>query len=206
LVTELAHALRARNRPAFEAWQVAVGEMNTYHFVEPFQSFGELEQMEPPMEPAEMAVWLQRILATIDSQQLLVARVRPDLSVEPQAQADAAAPQLLMLQSQTLQPGRAQEYETWLRDEVLPALRRSDALGLFSNQITFGGDGRTWVFALPLQGWADLDQPSPLHRALGQHAAEEMLSRGDAMVERSQTRILRMRADLSAADDAASAQ
>jgi len=198
LLKELSAALSESNLPAFDVWQVAAGELNTYHIVAALESLAQFGEMDTlPMEPLEWANWVNRIESTVDSQELILAEVHPDLSIEPDAQAAGDPPELLMLLSQTVMPGRSQEYETWLREEVLPALRESDIDGVISNRLTFGADNRTWVFAVPIPSWSELGQPSPLHRSMGEQAAEEMLNRGDSMVERSETIVLRARPELS---------
>ncbi|MBN1237403.1 MAG: hypothetical protein JXB36_02825, partial [Gammaproteobacteria bacterium] len=94
---------------------------------------------------------------------------------------------------------KRQEYVSWLRDEMLPALRESDLMGVVSNEMTFGAETRTWVFAVPVQNWSELDEPMPLYRSMGPEAAEQLMSRGESMVESGETIVLRNRPDLSAA-------
>src|SRR5690606_29573637 len=144
-------------------WQVAFGDQATYHIVAPLQSFGSLPQMEsnPPMEPPQWANWLGRMQGTIDSHNLSIAQVRTDLSIMPQEQAGAAAPELLILISQTLLPGKNQAYVSWLRDELMPALRKANILGVVANEVAFGAENRQWVFAVPIRNWAELDRPMP---------------------------------------------
>jgi hypothetical protein len=215
LIKELGTALSAAGLPPISVWQVEIGDVNTYHIVSQFESFADVANEEAmPMEPMEWATWMNRIGATIDSHQAMIARVRLDMSVMPEAQGQQGSqgaqdgqtpeePELLMLMATTVLPGRAQDYENWIRDEVLPVMRESDGLGVVTNQMAFGADDRMWVFAIPLSGWSELDMPSPLHRSLGEAAAEELLSRGDAMIERREATILRSRPDLSTSDDGA---
>jgi hypothetical protein len=118
-------------------------------------------------------------------------------------QGQTAAPQmpeLLVLVSHAVQPGRAQEYETWVREELMPAVRRSDIANLVTNQVVFGTDSGSWVYAAPIEGWQTLDGPTPIHEALGQQAADAMLSRGEALLADSETIVLRFRPDLSSAE------
>ncbi|HEU4618468.1 MAG TPA: hypothetical protein VFV10_10525 [Gammaproteobacteria bacterium] len=202
LIKELGAAIAKRGEAGFNVWQVEFGDQSTYHIVSELQSFASLPQMEanPPMEPQRWADWLHRIQGTIDSQTVSVAQVHTDLSIMPQEPSGAeAAPELLILVSQTLLPGKRQEYTTWLRDDLLPALRKAGILGVVSNEMAFGSEDRNWVFAVPIRNWAELDKPMPLFTSMGQQAAEELLNHGDSMVGRSETVVLRARPDLSAA-------
>ncbi|HEX7080585.1 MAG TPA: hypothetical protein VF329_06190 [Gammaproteobacteria bacterium] len=209
LLKELGEALREQGAPGFTVWQVAIGDQDTYHIVSQIPSFAELAEMaeNPPMPPEEWAAWINRIQATIDSHEVAVAQVHPDLSIMPQGQPSTETPQLMILVTQTLLPGKRQEYQTWLRDELMPALREADLLGVVANEMMFGAEDRTWVFAVPLEGgWAALDEPMPLYTSMGQQAAEELLNRGDSMVEHSETIVLTMRSDLSSPGGPAQAQ
>lgn len=182
----------------FAVWSMELGEMNTYHIVAPFDSFASFASMDtPPMEPAEWANWLNRMGSTIDSHTLAVARMRPDLSIVPEEQPGQQPPELLVLVTDTVMPGKIQEYETLMRDELLPALRQGGIEAAIANEMTFGTEGRTWVYAVPIPGWQEFDGPPPLIEALGPEAAQQLMQRGDALVERSKTEVLRYRTDLS---------
>jgi hypothetical protein len=202
LLKELGAAMSQRGEPGFEVWQVAFGDQATYHIVSPLQSFASLPQMQanPPMEPERWAGWLGRMQSTIDSQTLSVGQMHADLSITPEQQAGAAAPELMLLIRQALLPGKREAFVGWMRDELLPALRKTNMMGVFTNEMAFGTESRQWVFAVPLRTWAELDRPMPLYTSMGQQAAQQLLDRGDAMVERGETIVLRARPDLSMAD------
>lgn len=198
LMKELRTAVQGSGQPGFTVWKTELGDMNTYHIASQFDSFAaSFANMEPPMEPTEWANWLNRIEGTIDSHTVAVARLRPDLSIVPDAPQGQQAPDLLMLITDTVMAGKTREYESFIRDEVVPALRQADINGMIANEVMFGAEGRTWVFAVPLPGWAALDQPSPLVEALGEQGAEELMLRVDALVESTETNVLRYREDLS---------
>ncbi len=197
---ELASAM-ARRGESYNVWQVAFGEQNTYHIVSQLESFASLPQFEanPPMEQAQWTSWLERIRETIDSQAMGVAEVHIDLSKLPQdAQATANA-ELLILATQSLLPGKRQEFVALLRDQLIPAFRESSVLGVVTNEMAFGPGSGDWVFAVPVQSWAELDKPMPLITSMGQQAAEALMNRADSMTARSETIVLRTRPDLSVA-------
>ena len=198
LIKELRAAImESGEQPGFTTWSVELGDVNTYHLVVDIDSFASLAQMEqPPMEPVEWANWLNRIGATIDSHTVMIARRRPELSIVPTQQAQQA-PELLMLIRDTVMPGKTREYETFVRDELIPALKQGAVDAVYANELMFGAEGRTWVYAVPLPGWEVLDGQSPLIEALGQEAAQELMLRGDALVDSSEVEVLRFREDLS---------
>jgi len=197
LIKELRTAIQASGQPGFSVWSTELGDMNTYHITMQFDSFASFGSMEnPPMEPMDWASWMSRIGSTIDSHTVSVARIRPELSIIPDEQ-QAQEPELLMLITDTVMPGKSFEYEAFIRDEILPALRETDVSAAIANEVIFGTEGRTWVFAVPMQGWQELDRPSPLIEAIGQEAAQQLMQRGDALVDSTKTEIMRYRADLS---------
>ncbi len=198
LIKELRAAmLESGQQPGFTTWSVELGDVNKYHLVMQLDSFASFAQMEqPPMEPVEWANWLNRIGGTIDSHTMIVGRMRPDMSIMPPEQAQQP-PELLMLVSDTVMAGKTREYEAFVRDELLPALQQGDVDAVYANELMFGTEGRTWVYAVPLPGWQALDGPSPLIEALGPEAAQELMLRGDALVDSSEVEVLRFRPDLS---------
>lgn len=200
LIKELSAAIQESGQPGFSVYSTELGDMNRYHIVMQFDSFASFGRMEtPPMEPTEWASWMSRIGGTIDSHTVAVARIRPELSIIPDEQQaqQAQQPELLMLITDTVMPGKSFEYEAFIRDEILPALRQTDIPAAIANEVIFGTEGRTWVFAVPMQGWEELDRPSPLIEAIGPEAAQQLMQRGDALVDSTKTEVMRYRADLS---------
>jgi muconolactone delta-isomerase len=191
----------ARRGESFNVWQVVFGEQNTYHIVSQLESFASLPQLEanPPMEQAQWTSWLEGIMGTIDSQVMGVAEVHPDLSKLPQGPQATANAELMILATQSLLPGKRQEFVALLRDQLIPAFRQSSVLAVVTNEMAFGSGSGDWVFAVPVQSWAELDKPMPLITSMGQQAAEALMNRADAMTERSETIVLRTRPDLSVA-------
>jgi muconolactone delta-isomerase len=196
---ELSAAMSEQGR-GFNVWQVVFGEQNTYHIVSQLASFASLPELEanPPMEQAQWTSWLERIRGTIDSQVMGVAEVHTDLSMMPQDSQATANAELLILATQSLLPGKRQEFVALVRDQLIPAFRKSSILGVVTNEMAFGSGSGDWVFAVPVQSWAELDKPMPLITSMGQQAAEALLARVDSMTERSETIVLLTRPDLSA--------
>jgi hypothetical protein len=196
---ELGAAMSEQGR-GFNVWQVVFGEQNTYHIVSQLASFASLPELEanPPMEQAQWTSWLERIRGTIDSQVMGVAEVHTDLSMMPQDSQATANAELLILATQSLLPGKRQEFVALVRDQLIPAFRKSSILGVVTNEMAFGSGSGDWVFAVPVQSWAELDKPMPLITSMGQQAAEALLARVDSMTERSETIVLLTRPDLSA--------
>lgn len=195
LLKELRTAMQEAGQPPFMVYKTELGELNTYHIVAPFDSFAMFEMETPPMEPAEWANWVNRMEGTIDSHTMAIARARPDMSIVPGEQGEMQ--ELIVLVTDKVMAGKIREYETFVRDELLPALRQGDIGAAFANEVIFGAEGRTWVYAVPIEGWQEFDGPSPIVEALGQPRAEELMLRGDALVESTETNVLRFRPDLS---------
>jgi len=204
---ELGSAMSSQGR-GFNVWQVAFGEQNTYHIVSQLESFASLPELEanPPMEQAQWNSWLERIRGTIDSQVMGVAEVHTNLSMMPQESQAAANAELLILVTQSLLPGKRPEFVALLREQLIPAFRESSILGVVTNEMAFGSGSGDWIFAVPVQSWAELDKPMPLITSMGQQAAEALLSRADSMTDRSETIVLQTRPDLSVPVAQAAAQ
>lgn len=90
----------------------------------------------------------------------------------------------------TLLPGKRAEFVALLRNELMPAFRKSPVIGIMTSEMAFGPGTGNWVFAVPVQNWAELDKPMPLFTSMGQQAAEALLAKADALVARSETIVL----------------
>jgi hypothetical protein len=76
-----------------------------------------------------------------------------------------------------LQPGMQFEFEKFLKDELLPAMKQGGTkeMGVWKRAVF--GQGGNYVFTMPMERFAEFDGPHPLFAAVGQHGAQAMLSK-----------------------------
>lgn len=194
---EMNRARIAAGLPAQKVWHVIRGGVNTYRIVQPMGSLGEIDEPGTPvMEAGAHANWLNRVWDCVHSQELMILQNYPDLSITAPAETEVS--DFRILRVQTIMPGRAQDYVNWLKDELVPALRRSGLPAQSQSRVAFGGNTRTWLRMQPIDNWAYFDGPNRLVRTLGEEATQAMFARGDTMTESSENVLLRLRRDLMA--------
>jgi len=92
-------------------------------------------------------------------------RVRTDLSYlpDPNAQLPVA-----VVSNYSIAPGRAAEFETYVKTDVTPAHKQLKTGGFMVYQGQFGGDGNTFIVATLVHDFAELDKGPAIVRAYGQ--------------------------------------
>lgn len=121
-----------------------------------------------------------------------VIRVRPDLSyIKP----DAPTPRLAVVSKIELLPGRAQEHEAYVKNDALPAVKKSGRSGQLRASVVFGGSGM-FNFA-PEENFANLDKGSALRQVLGPEGVRKTQLKLQGFLAQSETIVLAFRPDLS---------
>lgn len=95
-----------------------------------------------------------------------------------------------------LAPFRSADYEAYLKNDWLPLVKKSDANGMLVSRMRYGGEmGHYFVFS-PVGDLTELDQPSQITQTAGAEAVAKMQQKLVGIVQRSETRILRLRPEL----------
>ncbi|MGD8341175.1 MAG: hypothetical protein PVH89_10355, partial [Gammaproteobacteria bacterium] len=193
LAGDLMHAQQEAGMPASQIYEVILGNAGEYHIVTPVASIAATETSPPPMAPEAMAVWLSRVTQHIDSVRFFYSQIHAEHSI--QTDAGGSAP-FLLLQTVRTVAGMEDEYVEWIADFLMPALRGSDVAGHTLSSGVFGDSPQNFYHAIPVTGWAYLDQPHPLARSMGQRAFEQLMGRTEGLVESNSIVIARARNDL----------
>lgn len=95
-------------------------------------------------------------------------------------------------------PFRGRDYEAYLKNDWLPLVKKADSNGTMVSRIRHGGEtGHYFVFG-SVNDLTELDQPSKVTQAAGgADAIAKMQQKLVGIVQRSETRILRLRVELS---------
>lgn len=192
-IRELLQAQQDSGQTVSQVFEVAAGNPGEYHIVTPIVALAMNDNPVPPMPPAEMAAWVARIVQHIDSARFFYARLYPDHAI--QTEAGNSAP-MLLLQTVRVIAGKDAEYETWLSEDVLPALRESNAIGHTLSRGAFGDSPQNYYHAIAVENWASLDGPNPLMQHLGQRGYEQLMDGADDIVESISLTLASVRSDL----------
>jgi hypothetical protein len=192
LVKEMTAASAKAGEPPTQVWNVEAGEGGVYHVVQPMVSMGSLDNEKPPMGPAQMALWVQRITNTIDFSKHFIAHMVAQI-----AAPNAPPATLTTLRTVTVAAGKQDEYIAWLKNDLTPAFQKAN-MGSVVTQGAFGDSARHIYFAGGVANWAAFDKPNPLVAALGQKAYDTLFDKVEGMVQENVLTVLRPRPDLMA--------
>ena len=189
-------AFKKAGRTVPEIWEVVRGNVDEYHIVTMVPKLGGNDEPQPdPLGEAGFQQWASRISQCVGDRQVLTLRRMPALSIPAK---EGRKPNLALLRLLTTGPVQGQAYAAYLRDDLIPAVKKAKVDGVYVSRVFAGDNARTWaVFAL-VDNWAAFDEPSPLTKALGEAEARKLLEKGGKLIERSETLLLHYRADLSA--------
>lgn len=194
LQTQMAEAARAAGRSGTGVWQAAHGRMNMFHFVSRRDNFAAYDEgMNPPMSDEEWARWVGRILQTVESRTVMTLRRYPDLVIP---RGEDEEPKLARLRVTTIKPGMNDEYEEWIRDKLMPALREGGQTGVSWQRVVTGGNPNTWFSVTQHSTFAEMDAPGPLDY-MNERRRTSMLDEASSMTSGTEILVMRYRADLS---------
>lgn len=184
-------------RKHMEVWTSVYGQSYESWFILPLENFAALDKPDETLlkglgsREAVAAFWNKaRSLNT--SVRQFVIRVRPDLSyIKP----NAPAPKLAVVIKSEIVPQRTQEYESYVKNDELPVVRKSGRIGELRANIGFGGTG---VLRFdPQESFANLDKGNALRQVLDVEAIRKLQAKLQGVVTRTELAVLLFRPDLS---------
>jgi hypothetical protein len=111
---------------------------------------------------------------------LLVATALPELSISH----EGAPMPFTVITHCDVAPGRTAEFENWVKNDLLPALRKAEVLNFEVYASTFGAEVNHFVMIMPVKDLAEIDKGSPLMRSLGQEGVQALLAKTAGVVTR----------------------
>ncbi len=180
IMKERSEVVKEAGQAFFHIFARQRGPLDTYLIITPGTIIG-----GPPTGVPGSESWVAALRNTLVSQSLNTLRSYPNTndsgSVHPGAN-------FMHARLRTVAAGRNQDYEAWLTDELVPALREAEVGDVRVLRSVLGGSPRTWVTLSFVDGWPptgdnDLD--------------DRMLAKGDAMVVAQTDYFYAFREDLS---------
>jgi hypothetical protein len=190
-------ALKKIKAPAREAWTTQVfGESFQYFFSTQLDKFAEYDNQAPIVRALGQEgarVYNDKVRKMIASQQGLAITIMPESIVPP----PSYVPKFMILNFAYAVPGRAAEYDAYLRNDLMAVIRKAKPVGFVVSRTLHGGDANEFVTARYLEKMADLDGPNLQQQAIGAEAAAKMGAKTTGMLERQDRRIYRYVPNLS---------
>ena len=196
LQKQVVTALRKAEVPSRTMLETVFGNLNEYVSITPLSKFAVMDGDGPLQrglgkEPA--AALLRKLSACVTSQRRLSSLEVDELSIR----SGSPPPPLAMVSFYMMNPGKMPEFNSWMRDEYLPAMRKAEVKDLWVSAIVHGGDMAERVIVRPLKAMADLDNGPPTTKALGVEASRKMMAKRASFIEANHSAVMRFRPDLS---------
>jgi hypothetical protein len=187
-------ALETAGRSGRGVWQEVRGDQNVFHMVVGVDKLAEYDEpFGRVMDEEAWSTWTGALAGTIDSSQRAILLRYPDDAIPGDEDAEL---NLLLLRYTTVAPGQGGAYRSWVRDQLVPALKAAGVKGQSFSRVIFGGNTDMYIQSTTIPNWAALDGPGPLS-GLSDEERAAMFENFSDMVWESDLRILRYRADLS---------
>jgi hypothetical protein len=150
-----------------ETWNVQqLGRPYRVGVLRPLTSYAELDGQSFTIKGAGAEgarVINERARRMIVAQQIMALQSRPDLGYGTRpVQSDLA-----LLTTVTTAAGRGADFETLLKTDVVPGLKKAAFPYLGVSQVVYGGDPSQYLTLIEFKDFATLDQGHPFYRALG---------------------------------------
>jgi hypothetical protein len=178
------------------AWTTAnFGEGFQYFFTTPIDKFATYDNPLGPVARAigeqNARVYNEKLRRMIVSQQMLAINILPESIVPP----PTYQPKFMVANFTYVTPGRAADYVAFLRDQLMPVIRKAKPVGYALSRTVHGGDANEFVSARYIEKMADLDGPNLQQQVLGAKAPAVAPAAG--IVQRQERRIYRYVPNLS---------
>jgi hypothetical protein len=181
-----------------EVWQTAVfGEAYEYVFVTPIESFAQYDSDSPIIKALgqegarAFGAKARRFTA---SSHTYATQTRPDLGYEGKM---TGPPKLAVVTSVEIASGRNLEFESFIKNDIVPVLKRAEVAAYSVGQTVFGGNANEYVTLAYYDKFAELDKGPATVKVLGQEGTTRLLQKTAGIVTRVERIIVRYNAELS---------
>jgi hypothetical protein len=176
--SETIPALQKAGVPYRHAWRTGqFGTGFTVAYLSPIKSFAMLDEPNPVVKALGEEGARQhgmKMAKFIASSRTYALRDRPDLGIKTEG---APMAKLGVLASVEVVPGRTTEWETILKNEWTPALKKAGVASYSVSQVVFGGSAGQYYTFTPLENYAQLDGGHPIIKAIGEAGMNRIMAK-----------------------------
>lgn len=197
LQKELNTALKKAGVTVRRISQTARGLSAEYTIVTPVSKWADYDMADvtaKALGEAGAARWIARVTKCVKNRRVDTIESRPDLSIPLK---DGRMPKLAVVTSRRNRPARYGDYNDWLTNKWVPAVKAAGMNGYFVYRNAFGGHNREWVTVSFVDNWATFDGEHPVREHLGDDGWRKLRAGTGEMTSSSVRRIIRLRPDLS---------
>jgi hypothetical protein len=186
MMTEFQNYMKFTTNPALKkgglkwraVWQntIAAGDAFEYIIVAPVEKFAQFDgpgPIEKSLGAEGFASWQAKAGTLVSSVRRFIVRTRPDLSFEAKR---TGPPKLAVVTSVHVAPNRNSDFENYLKNDYVPAMKQAQVSYMVSQTI-FGGDANEYVALTLRESFTDMDKGPVLVQALGEEGAQKLLQK-----------------------------
>ena len=190
-------ALKKAGVEDYTTYRTVVGEVAEFVIVRPF-AFAELDTTDPldrALGSADAAALRTKLADCTESIHRSIENRHDDLYLDPGAAG------VLFVSRYRAMPGRARDYMSFVRSEMLPVMKQAQengtSAGLSVTTSVQGGEPGIITLNMHYASFAPLDGPPPVAKTLGPQGTAAFLAKGAGLITQLDQSILQRMPELS---------
>jgi hypothetical protein len=196
--SETIPALKKAGQTGRDAWRTATfGETYQIAYISRIRAFEQYDTPNPIIKAlgeAGYQAYLAKVRPMIEGQTIQAVRTRPDLSYVANP---ATRPTLGILTTVDVHGNKLLDFEAYLKNEWIPALKKGGGTHYEVLQVMYGGLTTQYMTFVGLSNFAELDKGHPVTRALGEAGLMQMMAKHGGFAQRIERSIIRLDPELS---------
>jgi hypothetical protein len=181
-----------------QAWSSGVaGPVREIVYLSPMASFAQFDKPNPmttALGQEAAAALNAKVNELSEQQETMIVRTRPDLSYVPNPSATSP---LAIVTIVDVMPGRRNDFEAFIKKDVLPAMQQAKAKSYSVMEVVYGESINAYVTAVGYDTYEAIGKGHPFQVALGEDGARKLESRVSGILTRVERFISRHRPELS---------
>ncbi len=173
------------------------GDGNTYAIVTPIEKFEDYDK--PPLvarmlQGDALRAYQQKATTLAVSNHMFAVQDRAELSIVPASMAKIRG---AIVTDYTIVNGHGQQYEAFLKDDLLPVLKKGNVPGYLVSRTVFGGNANEYHEVQLFESYGEIDKGPVPTRVLDAAQAQALAAKRTPHVESVSRTIYRYVPDLS---------
>jgi hypothetical protein len=175
-----------------QTWQTAnFGEAYEYVFVSPIEDFAQFDgdsAVVKALGQEGARAYLAKARRMIVASHSYAVQERPDLSYEGTM---TGPPKLAVVASVSVAAGKNAAFESFIKSDVVPIMKKANVSGYFVNQTMLGGNANEYVTLTFYDSFAEIGRGLPFLRILGPAGYERFLQKTAGLVTNLERTVMR---------------
>jgi hypothetical protein len=177
--------------------QTVMGNMLEYVSVAPLAHFADMDGPSPverALGKADADGLIRKGLACTTSAHRMASLALNDISIRTKTQENS---EYAMVTSYHLMAGKEAEFNAWIKNDYLPAMKKAEVKNFWVSQTVFGGEPNERITVRLVKNMAEFDAGPVLRKTLGEEGALKVMAKSAGMIDSVHYSVLHYRADLS---------